>query len=55
MSLCQEGLKGKLKSTNVSIAVKESDALIQLANHIDWEYLSSIVMADLKATTVKGL
>ena len=54
MSLCQEGLKAKAKSAKVSITVKESDALIQLANHIDWEYLSSIVMADLKATTAKG-
>ena len=54
MSLCHEGLNAKLKPAKISIIVQESAPLIQLANNIDWSYLSGLVLHDLKATTTKG-
>lgn len=50
MSICKIGLDAKLKNTSISILVSASDPLIQLANAIDWQEVTSIVLADLQQT-----
>jgi IS5 family transposase len=50
MSLCRRGLETKLKGTTIRILVPSKDPLIQLANALDWELITEIVLPDLKQT-----
>lgn len=50
MSLCHQGLDVKLKDTAVTTLVSSSDALVALANALDWPRIAQLAIPDLKRT-----
>jgi len=54
MSISLSGMESKLISTTVQIFVSKQHPLIRLAEALDWQGLSDIVVEDLKTTTAKG-
>ena len=51
MSLCFSGLDTSVKRCKITFEVSEAHPLIKLANTIDWQQLSKIVLPGLKKTT----
>jgi transposase, IS5 family len=54
MSISLEGLEKKVESQQYTIEVSKSNALIKLANNLNWKALYEVVIEDLKSTTKKG-
>jgi transposase, IS5 family len=54
MSICLLGMDSKLKSSVLEISVPSQRPLVQLANALDWNWLSNLILPDLKRTTQKG-
>jgi len=53
MGFCTSGIDQKLENSKIVIYVKEDHPLVKLANTIDWERLTGLVLPDLKNSTTK--
>jgi transposase, IS5 family len=53
MGFCISGIDQKLESSKIVIYVKEDHPLVKLANTINWERLTELILPDLKNSTVK--
>ena len=54
MSIDDSGLHGKTLAGEILISISDAHPLIQLANTVCWDELASVVLPDLKASTIKG-
>lgn len=53
MSLCTQGNQSRLATCKITIDVNESHPLIKLANTLNWQQLTDLVLPDLKSSTTK--
>jgi transposase, IS5 family len=54
MSLDLSGQNARITSSYIQIHVPDDHPLLKLGNALPWEFLMSLVVEDLKATTAKG-
>lgn len=54
MSLNTSGLNQTLTESGLLINISSSHPLIKLANHLSWQELSELVLADLQNSTTKN-
>ena len=50
MSLCEDGMKAKIKGGKITVMVEDTHPLIQLGNLIDWSHLGELAQSDLERT-----
>ncbi len=50
MSLSQVGLDAKAQTVSITLKVQESEPMVQLANALDFNHLTSMAISDLKKT-----
>lgn len=51
MSICDSGLKNKVRGANLLISVPEKHPLVLLANSLPWEQMYNLISPDLQSTT----
>jgi len=53
MSFCHSGMNGVIVDSNITLKISSEHPLIKLANTLDWNAITKIVLPDLKNTTRK--